>query len=114
MNGILLEESNGVATEWGWKIEDNSLRPILTGEAPAPGEILNCLMGGKNPCGGSRCSCVANGLKCVPACGNCRGSECLNYDNTVGDTNHAQLEEEEDTCEEEDESCDNIFESSFN
>ena len=114
-----LEENNGVATEWGWKIEDNSVRPMLTNEAPAPDEILsvvrcNCSMGGKNPCGGSRCSCVANGLKCVPACGNCRGSECLNYDKTVGDTNHAELEEEEDTREEEDESYDNIFESLFN
>ena len=91
-----LEQNNGLATEWGWKIEDNSLRPILTDEAPAPDEILNvvrcnCSMGGKNPCGGSRCSCVANGLKCVPACGNCRGSECLNYDKTVGDTNHLTL-----------------------
>ena len=114
-----LEQNNGLATEWGWKIEDNSLRPILTDEAPAPDEILNvvrcnCSMGGKNPWGGSRCSCVANGLKCVPACGNCRGSECLNYDKTVGDTNHAELEEEEDTREEEDESYDNIFESLFN
>ena len=101
------------------KIEDNSLRPILTDEAPAPDEILNvvhcnCSMGAKNPCGGSRCSCVANGLKCVPAYGNCRGSECLNYNKTVGDTNHAELEEEEDTREEEDESYDNIFESLFN
>ena len=114
-----LEENNGVATEWGLKIEDNSLRPILTDEAPAPDEILNvvrcnCSMGGKNPCGGSRCSCVADGLKCVPACWNCRGSECLNYDKTVGDTSHAELEEEEDTREEEDESYDKMFESLFN
>ena len=115
-----LEENNGVATEWGWKIEDNSLRPIQTDEAPAPDEILNvvhcnCLIGGKNLCGGSRCSCVANGVKCVPACGNCRGSECLNYNKTVGDINHAELEEEEGTREEEeDESYDNIFESLFN
>ena len=56
---------------------------------------------------------VANGLKCVPACGNCRGSKCLNYDKTVGDTNYAELEEEEDTRDE-DKSYDNILESLFN
>ena len=57
---------------------------------------------------------MANGLKCVPACGNCRGSECLNHDKFVRDTNHAKLEEEEDTREEEDVSNNNIFESLFN
>ena len=56
---------------------------------------------------------MASGLKCIPACGNCSGKECLNYDETVGDTNRAELEEEKDIREEEDESY-NIFESLFN
>ena len=38
----------------------------------------------------------------------------MNYNKTVGDINHAELEEEEGTREEEDESYDNIFESLFN
>lgn len=80
-----LEENGSEAVNWGWKLDGSVLVPIMTDEAPAPDELLNivrcnCQMTSKNPCGGSRCSCRANGLKCVPACGDCRGTECQNFE----------------------------------
>ena len=32
----------------------------------------------KKLCSGKQCSCRSNGLKCVAACGGCRGTECQN------------------------------------
>ena len=69
--------------------------PIMTDAPPAPDDILNvtrcnCKISSKNPCGSnSKCSCRANVLLCVPACGDCRGVDCSN----CGDF----IEEEDDT-----------------
>ena len=70
------------ATQWGWKVMDNTLVPVMTDDPPAADELLNvvrcnCKTTSKNVCG-PRCSCRANGLKCVPACGGCRGVDCSN------------------------------------
>ena len=80
----------------------------MTGESPAPDELLNivrcnCQMTSKTPCGGSRCSCRSNGLKCVPAC----GTECQNCDKSMT-INELHNDENPD-----DETCDNLFESLF-
>ena len=64
-------------------------------------------MTSKTPCGGSRCSCRSNGLKCVPAFGDCRGTECQNCDKSMT-INELQNDENPD-----DETCDNLFESLF-
>ena len=66
----------------------------------------NCQTTSKHTCGPStRCSCRQNGLKCVAACGNCRGTECENIDREVVPTeDHANLNQEFD---------DNIFENLF-
>ena len=55
----------------------------MTDESPAPDELLNiircnCRLTSKNPCGGNKCSCRTNGLTCVAACGDCRGTQCIN------------------------------------
>ena len=78
-------EENAVNPEnWGWKVVDGKLEPIMTDEPPAPDELLKvirckCQTTSKHPCGvGTKCSCRSNGLKCVDACGNCRGTECEN------------------------------------
>jgi hypothetical protein len=62
---------------------ENTLVPLMTDDPPAAEELLNvvrcnCKTTSKNVCGGPRCSCRANGLKCVPACGGCRGVDCCN------------------------------------
>lgn len=70
-------------TQWGWKFENNHLVPIKTDIAPAPDFLLNyvrckCKTTTKNPCGTAHCSCRKHGLKCVAACGDCRGELCSN------------------------------------
>ena len=93
-----LREDSSNATNWGWKLQDGILVPVMTDEAPAPDEILNvvrcnCQVTLKNPCGGSRCSCRNNGLHCVAACGDCRGTECENCDKcetSIADTDQVE------------------------
>lgn len=52
-------------------------------QPPAPDDVLkvircNCKMTSRNTCGTTSCSCRSNGLKCVSACGDCKGLDCLN------------------------------------
>ena len=67
---------------WGWRLEETKFIPIMTEKSLAPEElfnlICNCQLTSKNPCGGKKCSCRANGINCVAACGDCRGTECKN------------------------------------
>ena len=42
------------AANWGWKLQDGTLMPVLTDEAPAPDEIpnvihCNCKVSSKSP-----------------------------------------------------------------
>ena len=68
---------------WGWKDNGDMLVPIPT-DKPVPPDCLlkfvrcKCKKDTKNPCSTKRCSCVKYGLKCVAACGDCRGESCLN------------------------------------
>jgi len=66
------------ATQWGWKMCDNLLQPILTCLPPAPDNLLelvscNCKTG---RC--TSCNCRKAGLKCTPMCRQCRGVHCTN------------------------------------
>ena len=66
---------------WGLRLEESKFIPIMTDKSPAPEELLNvircnCQLTSKNLCGGKSCSCRANGLNCVAACGDCCGTEC--------------------------------------
>ena len=57
--------------DWGWKLNGNSLVPIMTDLDPAPSHLLQFV----------RCKCKAeNGLKCVSSCGTCRRKSCENND----------------------------------
>ena len=69
--------------EWGWQYKSSVLYPIKTDLEPAPANLLkyikcNCKLSSNNTCGTMLCSCRRNGLKCVAACGDCRGEECEN------------------------------------
>ena len=69
--------------DWGWRLEGNSLVPVMTDTEAAPHELLNvircgCRATSKNLCSGKQCSCRSNGLKCVAACEGCCGTECQN------------------------------------
>lgn len=83
----------------------------MTDDPPAPDEILNivrcnCSVTTKTPCSSSRCSCVAHGLKCVPACGNCRGTECCN---SSSQNDEKLIDEEVEDNEEDRFGDENIF-----
>ena len=67
----------------GWKLEGTVLTPVMTDIAAAPESLLKfvrckCKLSTKNPCGSNVYSCRKNGLKCVYACGDCRGEGCQN------------------------------------
>lgn len=69
------------ALEWGWKLEDGVMAPIMTDLDAAPDSVLKfirCKCKSKNPCGTNLCSCRKNGINCVMACGGCRGQSCNN------------------------------------
>ena len=107
-----LREDNSNATNWGWKLQDGIFGPVLTDEAPASDEILtvnhsNCKVSSKSPCGGSRCSCRSNGLYCVAACGDCRGTECQNCDKCEALTDTDEVENLDDGA------CGNLFDNLF-
>ena len=78
------------ATQWGWKVADNQLTPIFTDLDAAPEGLLNfvrckCKLTTANPCGSNSCSCRKHGLKCVAACGECRGESCRNAEEVTLD-----------------------------
>ena len=65
-----------------------------------------------NACGTMIWTCCKNGLKCVPACGDCRGLSCNNLQcgNCMGlSCNNLQVEILS-SHESEEEECSNIFE----
>ena len=64
---------------FGWEFVDNTLRPVITKDPPAPQELLksiycNC----KSQCETKKCSCRSFNLKCTDICGNCLGERCSN------------------------------------
>ena len=104
-----LQESNLNPEDWGWSLEENSFVPIMTDESPAPDELINaipcnCRLTSKNPCGGNNCSCRANELNCVAACGDCRGTQCMNCKTNAMAENNVEDDEEYEG---------NIFENIF-
>ena len=92
------------ANEWGWKMANNSLCPVMTDLDAAPAKVLQfircmCKSTGNNPCGTKQCSCHKNGLRCLMACNACRGQSCNNTDMTmnlnVDDDDHHRDEDAE-------------------
>ena len=82
--------------EWGWKESEGGLTPVHTDLPPAPEELLrvircNC----QTDCSSMRCTCKKHNVKCSPACGNCRGSGCINSDQLEYDDNE-EVDDEDD------------------
>jgi len=66
-------------SEWGWKVYENRYIPIQTDLNAAQKELLeinrcNC----KTGCVSKKCSCKKHGLRCSPACAQCKGGGCEN------------------------------------
>ena len=73
---------------WGWTLQDNEYSLVKTDKDVAPENLLKfvrckCKLTSKNPCGTNTCSCCKNGLKCVTACGDCRGYGCNNAQEVI-------------------------------
>ena len=73
--------------QWGWKEENGKLTPIQTDENVAPSELLkfircNC-KSLNNMCSTNQCTCKRYGLKCVAACGKCRGEACESNEKVI-------------------------------
>ena len=78
---------------WGWTLDSDGtlLSPIMTDMAAAPETLLKfvrckCKLSSRNPCGTNLCSCRKHGLKCVTACGDCRGEGCGNAEDIIFDS----------------------------
>ena len=66
--------------KYGWRMKNkDGYEPIPTLEPIAPKELLelthcNCL----TSCSSRRCSCKKNDMRCISACGYCKGTACNN------------------------------------
>lgn len=74
--------------QWGWNLTGLVLTPVMTDRDAAPQSLLQfvrckCKLSSRNPCGNNGCSCRKNGLKCVTACGDCRGDNCKNAEELI-------------------------------
>jgi len=73
---------------WGWKLDNLKIQPIMIDLEPTPESLLKFVgckyrLSAANPCGSNTYSCRKHGLKCVTACGDCRGESCRNAEETV-------------------------------
>ena len=76
------EDEEMSVEDWGWKLSDDQVHPVMTDLPAAPESLLrmircNCSL----DCASKRCSCRKHGLECSPACGQCRGTACTNSTN---------------------------------
>ena len=65
----------------------SKLQPIMPDLEPTPESLLKfvhckCKLSTANPRGSNTNSCRKHGLKCVTACGDCRGESCRNVEQT--------------------------------
>ena len=65
-------------TDWGWKLVQGNLLPVISLKEPASSHLLqliscNC----KGNCS-NKCECAISGLQCLAMCGQCRGIACAN------------------------------------
>lgn len=69
-------------SQWGWKKENEYLTPIQTDDNVAPSDLLKFIRCDckslNNMCSSNLCTCKRYGLRCVAACGKCRGEICEN------------------------------------
>lgn len=90
------KESDMDVLNWGWKLVDGQLTPVMSDMNAAPDKLLkmihcNC----KTACGTPRCSCRVYGLPCTPACGQCQLQSCDNPYNQVTFTEEEDEEQQE-------------------
>ena len=66
-------------TDWGYKIVESSLVPIIMDGQPAPPELLKIIRCGcKGYCDTNQCTYKSNGLYCTNVCAQCENGICIN------------------------------------
>lgn len=76
---MLLQSMSLDPSHYGWTVGVHGYEPVPTLDPMAPEELLrftscNC----NGDCSNRRCSCKKNGVKCISACGSCKGITCKN------------------------------------
>jgi len=65
--------------DWGWRVVDSKMLPIMMDRDAAPKVLLEMIRCGcKSGCSSKMCSCRKHGLQCSTACGACKGTGCTN------------------------------------
>ena len=86
---------------WGWKLNDGKLVPIMTDLQPAPAEVpsvisCRCKVTTKKPCSTQLCDCRKHRLHCVAACKHCCGENCENVSQlTLADVDNEDDEDDD-------------------
>jgi len=84
-------------TEWGWKLENNTLSPVETEHPIAPDTLLNMISCGCKADGcGATCGCRKMGVHCSTFCTKCSGQTCHNATpaQSVLDEDEEEIEEQ--------------------
>ena len=69
-------------TDWGWKIVDGKMMPVMCSLLPALDYLLKIIKRScKTGCNSGRCTCRKNGLFGSSACAKCYTSHCENVEN---------------------------------
>jgi len=76
---MLLQSMSLDPSDYGWTVGVRGYEPVPTVDPMAPEELLrfmtcNCA----GDCSNRRCNCKKNGVKCISACGSCKGITCMN------------------------------------
>ena len=64
--------------EWGWKVINGKLLPVMINQSPAPENILRIIWCNCHADYSTRCTCRKHSLVFSSVCGQCRGSGCTN------------------------------------
>ncbi|KAJ8409990.1 hypothetical protein AAFF_G00210310 [Aldrovandia affinis] len=76
---MLLQSMSLDPSDYGWMVGVHGYEPVPTLDPMAPEELLRFTSCNSNgDCSNRRCSCKKNGVKCISACGNCKGITCNN------------------------------------
>ena len=76
---ILLQSMSLDPSDYGWTLGVHGYEPVPTLDPMAPEELLQfTLCNCSGDCGNQWYSCNKNGVKCISACGVCKGITCKN------------------------------------
>ena len=65
-------------TDWGWKVQDETITPVLTDLEIAPDRVLRIVSCGCKKACQMWCKCRKAGLFCTSMCSTCIGQICAN------------------------------------